>query len=264
MSENLNPKVLELESKILELEKQLLAKDQQIVKSETKAISYLEKYELLESFPEIAKLDALMKYEIKIANQLVSSKAFPNMTGEQAYVLIKAGSEMNLKPMESLKKLYIVNGAVGFHGAGLVATLTEKGVILSYEDETEHGVTVVANYQGKTYIEIVTDKDQILTKSKAMTFAKKNKMRFHGVRMIANFYLAHLTGSVIVWEHDDIEATKVLEKGKDYLDLSEAIENAETLEALTKLYDENKKFITNPKNIDLLISYGRVKKQFEL
>jgi flagellar motility protein MotE (MotC chaperone) len=42
----------------------------------------------------------------------------------------------------------------------------------------------------------VNDTDQILQRSKAMGFAKKNKMRFHGIRMIASFHLAHLFSSV--------------------------------------------------------------------
>jgi len=166
-----------------------LTAQQQIVKSENKAVTIKEKMTELEQFPEIAKMNALLEYELKMANQFIKSGAFPGKTPEQAYVIIKAGEVLGLQPMQALGQLYVVNGNIGFWGAGLVAQLAKHGVKLSYENETENGVTVVAKFQDQTFTETVKATDQILTKSKAMSFAKKNKMRFHGVRMIANFYL---------------------------------------------------------------------------
>ena len=254
-----------LEQKALRLEKELLTAQQQIVKSENKAVTIKEKMDLINTHPDIAMMEAKMDYELRLARQLIASRAFPpSMTPEQAFVLIKAGEEMGMKPMEAMKKLYIVNGAVGFHGSGLVSVLTEKGVELEYTEETDKQVIVVAKYNGKIYKETVKDSDQILTKSKAMTFAKKNKMRFHGVRMIANFYLAHLTGSVIIWEQDDIEATKELQKGKDYFDVEELIINAQSLLELEQVMEDHKKVLTNPKHLNLLVLYGQTKKSFEL
>lgn len=254
-----------IEQKALRLEKELLAAQQQIVKSENKVVTIKEKMDLVNLHPDIAMMEAKMDYELRLARQLIASKAFPtSMTPEQAFVLIKAGEEMGMKPMEAIKKLYIVNGAVGFHGNGLVSVLTEKGVELEYIDETDKGVTVVAKLNGKIYKEIVKDSDQILTKSRAMTFAKKNKMRFHGVRMIANFYLAHLTGSVMIWEQDDLEATKELQKGSDYFDVEELINNAQSMLELEQVMEDHKKVLTNPKHLDLLVRYGQVKKSFEL
>ena len=253
-----------LEEKVITLEKELLIAKQQIVKSENKAVMIKEKMTELEQFPEIAKMNAMLDYELKMARQFIASGAFPGKTPEQAYVIINAGKVLGLQPMQALGQLYVVNGNIGFWGAGLVAQLAKHGVKFTYENETANGVTVKATYQGDTYSEIVKDSDQILTKSKAMTFAKKNKMRFHGVRMIANFYLAHLLNGISVWEPDDIEASKELQKGEEYFDLKEMIENCETLEQLDKIMIDHKKVLTSPKNIDLLSLYGQVRKEFEL
>jgi hypothetical protein len=253
-----------LEEKVITLEKELLIAQQQIVKSENKAVMIKEKMTELEQFPEIAKMNAMLDYELKMARQFIASGAFPGKTPEQAYVIINAGKVLGLQPMQALGQLYVVNGNIGFWGAGLVAQLAKHGVKFTYENETANGVTVKATYEGETYSEIVKDSDQILTKSKAMTFAKKNKMRFHGVRMIANFYLAHLLNGISVWEPDDIEASKELQKGEEYFDLKEMIENCETLEQLDKIMKDHKKVLTSPKNIDLLSLYGQVRKEFEL
>ena len=253
-----------LEEKVITLEKELLIAQQQIVKSENKAVMIKEKMTELEQFPEIAKMNAMLDYELKMARQFIASGAFPGKTPEQAYVIINAGKVLGLQPMQALGQLYVVNGNIGFWGAGLVAQLAKHGVKFTYENETTNGVTVKATYEGETYSEIVKDSDQILTKSKAMTFAKKNKMRFHGVRMIANFYLAHLLNGISVWEPDDIEASKELQKGEEYFDLKEMIENCETLEQLDKIMKDHKKVLTSPKNIDLLSLYGQVRKEFEL
>lgn len=253
-----------LEEKVITLEKELLIAQQQIVKSENKAVMIKEKMTELEQFPEIAKMNAMLDYELKMARQFIASGAFPGKTPEQAYVIINAGKVLGLQPMQALGQLYVVNGNIGFWGAGLVAQLAKHGVKFTYENETANSVTVKATYQGETYSEIVKDSDQILTKSKAMTFAKKNKMRFHGVRMIANFYLAHLLNGISVWEPDDIEASKELQKGEEYFDLKEMIENCETLEQLDKIMIDHKKVLTSPKNIDLLSLYGQVRKEFKL
>lgn len=263
MSEN-QSNIETLEQKALRLEKELLTAQQQIVKSENKAVTIKEKMTELEQFPEIAKMNALLEYELKMANQFIKSGAFPGKTPEQAYVIIKAGEVLGLQPMQALGQLYVVNGNIGFWGAGLVAQLAKHGVKLSYENETENGVTVVAKFQDQTFTETVKVTDQILTKSKAMSFAKKNKMRFHGVRMIANFYLAHLLNGISVWEPDDIEASKELQKGDEYFDIKEMIENAETLDQLEQIMTDNKKFLTSPKHIDLLSLYGQVRKEFQL
>lgn len=207
----------------------------------------------------MAEQSADLNFQLKMARQLIASKAFPNMTPEQAFVILQAGKEMGMQPMESIKKLYIVNGAVGFHSSGMVEQLTKAGAFVDYENETENGVTVVVEYMGREYREKVTDKDQILLKSKAMTFAKKNKMRYHGIRMILSTRLPHLSGSVSVWEPDDLEAAKEMQK-PDYFDVIVGlIKEAKTIDELKEVHSNHKSQIT--KSIDLLKVFGDRKRE---
>lgn len=207
----------------------------------------------------MAEQSADLNFQLKMARQLIASKAFPNMTPEQAFVILQAGKEMGMQPMESIKKLYIVNGAVGFHGSGMVSQLTSKGALIEYVNETENKVTARVYYEGNVYEETATDKDQILLKSKAMTFAKKNKLRYHAIRMILSFHLPHLAGSVSVWEQDDIEAAKDMQKPDYYDTIVEAIKGAKTLDELKEVHINNKSQIT--KSIDLLKVFGDRKKE---
>ena len=246
MSEITSIAISEHEKQVNDLKNQLLEYKQREI--EYKSID-AEKY-------------AELNLQVNLAKRFVDSKAFPNMSPEQAFVILQAGKEMGLQPMESIQKLYIVNGAIGFHGKGLVSELTSKGVEFSYENETDNEVTVKAIYQGKEYSERVTDKDQILTKSKAMTFAKKNKMRFHGVRMIANFYLSHLCGSVGIWDQDDLEASKELQKGDDFHSIKELLIECKDKETLDKILAEHNVKIT--KDIELCMELGKTKKRLGL
>jgi hypothetical protein len=114
-------------------------------------------------------------------------------------------------------------------------------------NETDSGVTVrVTNASGFEAVETVSDRDQILQKSKAMGFAKKNKMRFHGIRMVINFHLAHLFSSLsdmFVEEYHDqnnsieIGSKKVesvgLQKEKDRI--IAWINNAKTFDTLRQV-----------------------------
>ena len=207
----------------------------------------------------MAEQSADLNFQLKMARQLIASKAFPNMTPEQAFVILQAGKEMGMQPMESIKKLYIVNGGIGFHGAGMVSQLTGKGALIEYVNETENKVTARVYFEGNTYEETSTDKDQILLKSNAIKFAKKNKLRYHAIRMILSFHLPHLAGNVSVWDEDDMQAAKELQK-PDYFDvIVELIKEAKTLEELNDVRVNHKGQLT--KSLDLLKIFGDRKRE---
>lgn len=245
-----------LEAKILELERQ-------IVRSEAKAQKYKESVDMSVISPDILRQKAQMDYELQMCETFIRSGAFPKVTKEQAYVLMQAGKGLGMSVTQAMSSLYIVNGNIGFWGGGLVSQLSKHGCKFAYLNESENGVTVMIGYNGETYSERVSDQDQILKHSKAMTFAKKNKMRFHGIRMIANFYLAHLLNGVSVWEVDDIEAAKQTAKGDEWNDLKSRIERAETIDDLEMIMTENRKELTAPKNMELLVMFGSKKNELE-
>ena len=217
----------------------------------TRSLRVVEENQMYKASPALAEQMAEMSFQMELAKRFIDSKAFKADNPEQAYVKIKAGSEMGMKPIEAMQALYFVNGTLKFFGDKMTARITGAGYKIEYLNETENGVTVrVTNKDGFEAMEKVTDQDQIIKNSKAAGFAKKNKMRFHGVRMIASFHLPHLFGSVsdeftsdfVDWQ----EATpklnggidlKQIDQSKEAKRISDHIENATLTTQLGQVED---------------------------
>lgn len=221
-------------------------------RTEARAMKVYEKNRMNELSPTTAGQLAEMEVFLKMAEKFTKSGAFPKFTPEQAYTIIQAGREMNMQPVESLQAMYIVNGTVKFYGDKMAARILHHGFRLQYRDETPNGVKVRCFHPdpsvGFDVTEVVTDKDQILQRSKAIGFAKKNKMRFHGIRMIASFHLPHLFGSTADEFTSDFNAEPSvvdIEKvnfNKEKTRLLAAIEKADTVEKLEVLQPHINKY----------------------
>lgn len=191
-----------LQAKQIELNQvrsELLEAQNALRSTELKALKVHEKnQQLTAATPDIARQIAEMDFQLSMAEKFIKGKAFKCETPEQAFVLIKAGAEMGLKPVEAMQMLYIVNGAVRFYGDKMVSRITAKGYRIEYKNESLEGVDVrVYHPEGDFDVtEKVKKSDKVFTTSKAFKFAPKNKMRFHGIRLIASFHLAHLFTSV--------------------------------------------------------------------
>lgn len=179
--------------------------------------------EVFTNDPSIARQRALLNYKLDLAKMFIESKAFPpKMTPEQAVVLMLTGNEMGMKDLEAMNALYITNGSTDFHSKALTAVIREKGYNIQYLDESREGVTVRVFNDKEEYVEVVRKDDQILLNSRAMGFAEKNKMRFHGLRMIMSFHLAHEFKSVADpfqgYAHAEIESAEKRLLGEPSLD----------------------------------------------
>lgn len=260
-----------LQAKIAELNEAnatINEKDKSIISLKAKALQVHEENTMLKSSPELAREMSLMDYQLRVAQKFIDSGAFKAKNAEQAYVMIKAGAEMGMSEVESMQALYCVNGAVKFYGDKMSARLTKKGYKFEFLNETENGVDVRCYHEnGFDETEFVKDTDQILKGTKAMGFAKKNKMRFHGVRMIASFHLPHLFGSVEDEFSSEFRQWDERENGGHTLPspqnagLLEEIQaaNVEQLELIQK---EHKDEIM--KNVTLLSAVGKAKKRLEI
>jgi hypothetical protein len=68
-------------------------------------------------------IDPIAWKQIKgMADTLIESRALPQyvQNKEQAIVVMQAGFEMGMKPLESLNSLYLVNGQITIWGKALV------------------------------------------------------------------------------------------------------------------------------------------------
>jgi len=251
-----------LEQKVLQLEKDILLRDQQILKSEAKALQLKEFNDLTEKFPEIAAMKAKLDYELSLAKQFSSAKAFGDYTPEQIYTLMKAGQEMGLQPIEALQMLYIVKGKVRPYGDKMLAVILKNGYRVEYLNETKESVTVrVYNEKGFDVKEVASASDQIMQNSQAAKFALKNKLRFHGIRMIVSFHLSHLFGSCAdeftadYIEYKEVELQQKLDAPKDETtieEIKEAIENADDYDAIKILQKQHPKISLNGELMGLI------------
>lgn len=77
----------------------------------------------------------------KLAQSLVQSKAFPKsiQNAAQALVVMQAGMEMGLKPIESINGLSIINGVVSPWGKTTVRLIKNHGWKIEYKTLMERG-----------------------------------------------------------------------------------------------------------------------------
>lgn len=235
----------ELDQSLIEKDKEIARLQKEITAITSRAMKVHEKNTMLAASPEISLKIAEMDYELRIADQFIKSGAFPSMTPEQAFTIIQAGKEMGMKPMESMNGLYIVKGSINPYGKAMVSRLVNHGYRIEYLNETEKSVSVRVTKGGFDVVEKVTDDDPILKRSNAMKISSRNKMRFHGIRMIINFHLAHIFSGVsdMFTEFIDVEdQTKGIdidrtdyekERGRILIHINES----KTVEELYQVFD---------------------------
>lgn len=151
-----------------------------------------------------------------MAADFVRSKAIPKgwESAEQVLVAMQTGYEMGMKPMESLKSLYPVNGIINVWGQATVRRLTEHGWTIAYSDESELGCTAtitkrIAGANGaKTlkYSEHFSFKEAEQSGYVADSYGKlkvgwklginrKLKMRYNCLSLIIKTYVPEVLGS---------------------------------------------------------------------
>jgi hypothetical protein len=223
---------------------------------------------LFKNFPEIHKENVLMEYQLKLAKQFSEAKAFGQYTPQQIYTLMKAGAEMGMTPIESLQTLYIVNGAIDFYGDKMIARITQNGYKVEYLNEERNvKVTVRITKGDEQYEETAHKDDEILKKSKAMGFSPLNKLRFHGVRMIASFYLPHLfkgVSDLFTPAYREYEETIPAYKTENELledQIKDLIDNAKSIDELNDIKQQYVKELS--KSVSLTLYWGKVVKSMK-
>ena len=273
---------LDIELSVEELKAMLLERTQELLDAQTalkaleiRSIAVFKENELLKASPSIAEQQAQMDFYLKLAKTFIAAGAFKVKTAEEAYVIMAAGKEMGLKPIESMMALYIVKGSVRYYGDKMIGKLTQLGFKITYTNESKNGVTVTVGHPDSEFIyqEQVRSDEDILMKSEAMKFAPKNKMRFHGVRMVASFYLPHLFMSVSDQFSADFEDWKnkdnMLNPGDNTLSITAAAElplvteinECKNMEQLDALFEEKKAQIS--RNIKAMSAVGQMRKKFQ-
>ncbi len=139
-----------------------------------------------------------------MAATFFESKALPAQYKNMAQVLVgmQVGYEMGMKPMESLKSLYNVNGTFNLWGAATINRLRQFGYKHEFFNETPESVSVVVTKGDEKYEETLTFVDAVAGISGwgdrpgwKVGINRKKKLRYGVIALIINTYIPEVLGS---------------------------------------------------------------------
>lgn len=91
-----------------------------------------------------------------MAEVFARSGAFPpDMNSNKLMVILEAGLEMGMKPIESVKSFYFVKGTLNIFGAAVTRRLREHGWMIEYAEE-ENKCTATVRKNGEEYSDTLT------------------------------------------------------------------------------------------------------------
>lgn len=163
-----------------------------------------------------------------MATAFAASGALPrDMNANKLVLLIQAGYEMGMKPVESIKSFYFVNGILTIFGAATIRRLREHGWRIQYQESDENGgsctATVTKRHSAddiETYTDTFTYEDAEKsgwtkgTKPGWLLGAnRKNKLRYGVISKIIKTYIPEVLGSAVDISEIAEDATVVAVKG---------------------------------------------------
>lgn len=146
----------------------------------------------------------------------------------QAFAKIQAGAEMGIPPMEAMSSLYIVNGNITMWGKALTMRLRRFGWKISYDESMpdQCKVSIVKGDEEYTYVS--TKQELLDLRSRAASFALRDKLKWHAISRLCRFYVPEVLGSIsyVKEEIEDVPELKgnvrVVEQTSTNLDAIEA------------------------------------------
>lgn len=141
-----------------------------------------------------------------MAEVFARSGAFPpDMNSNKLMVILEAGLEMGMKPIESVKSFYFVKGTLNIFGAAITRRLREHGWRIDYV-EKDNECTAVVRKNGEEYRDMLTFDDAEKSGwTKTSTggikpgwlpgINRKLKLRYGALSMIVKTYLPEVLGS---------------------------------------------------------------------
>lgn len=103
-------------------------------------------------------IDPIVWKQIKgMAQTLIQSNAMPSYIQNefQAVMVMQAGYEMGMKPVEALNSLYLVHGQITIWGKAITKQFVKHGYKLSYKDKADESV-VTAKKGNEVFTESMT------------------------------------------------------------------------------------------------------------
>lgn len=143
---------------------------------------------------------------LRVANEFYKAGCFGAgiQNAHQAFVVIQAGAEMGMKPMEAMNSFYIVNGKITIYGPAQIKKLKQAGWKVTFPVSTKEKVTCRVEKGEEIYEESYTIYD-LPSNSKAKGFAPLEKLRYHAVSRIIRFNLPEVLDAGNFYTPEEVE-----------------------------------------------------------
>lgn len=146
---------------------------------------------------------------VAMAEKFFKARCFGGniQNAEQMLVIIQAGFEMGMQPVEALNSLYIVSGKITIYGAAMSKRLRVRGWNIQYEDSgsgqtASCKVTITKGDETHTYT--ATAAELMLLNSKAFKFAPKEKIRWHALSRLIRFEVPEVLDAGISYLQEEM------------------------------------------------------------
>ena len=163
-----------------------------------------------------------------MATAFAASGALPrDMNSSKLVLLIQAGYEMGMKPVESIKSFYFVNGILTIFGAATIRRLREHGWRIKYEESDADGGSITATVTKRHSADDIEEYTDTFSYTDAELSGwtkgskpgwlpganRKNKLRYGVISKIIKTYIPEVLGSVVDITEVAEDATIVAVKG---------------------------------------------------
>lgn len=190
-----------------------------------------------------------------MANTFAQSGALPPDTNAARVLMsIQAGYEMGMKPIESIKSFYFVNGTINLYGAAVIRRLREHGWKIEYKDESGDSCTAIVSNDDENISDSFTFKEAEQsgwTKNKYGQLKpgwlaganRRLKLRYGVISKIIKTYLPEVLGNATDIAEVAIDVAPLYAKETDALPTPKVVEEKKKVKKQTL---EEKKIDNKP------------------
>jgi hypothetical protein len=151
--------------------------------------------------------DGSLNDMLAMAKYFMESKAVPSSLANEAqvFMVIKAGAEKGMQPVDSLQSFYIVNGRITMWGAAVPARLRQYGIFIKWVEKTDKKavVTLIDKKEDIDHTEEFTWEDASkagLTGKDIWKKYPKNMLAFKALGNAVRFFCPHVLNGMYIAE----------------------------------------------------------------
>lgn len=181
---------------------------------------------------------ALQQIEV-LSQKLIGSKALPNtiQNGAQLSMVLMAGYEAGMTPMEAINSFYIVNGKVTIWGQAVIRMLRRSGWSLEWPESTPTKATVTITKGNEQATESYT-----IEEAKMAGLLHKNPWKNHPTEMLRHKAIARAVRFTCPEVLNGHYVTEEIDGDAVVVDAKKEVEKKtlpqKTKDAFNKLWDE--------------------------